>query len=101
MKDKSVSRVSECRHIYDHKVCIKCGHTMPGYENMVLKDCPFCGGEAFLIYGMTREIAWVECEKCRIATRMHKSHKVNGVFKSAEELSAEEWNRRAYEDCEL
>ena len=50
-----------------------------------LKKCPFCGGEAEMIGGMSEgEVAWVVCKQC---------HAESATYPTKEAAKAG-WNRR-------
>ena len=53
-----------------------------------LKECPFCGGEAWLMDYFKRNY-WVKCLKCGGQTM---------VFKENAERAITSWNRRVNDD---
>lgn len=50
-----------------------------------LKPCPFCGGEAHLVYTIGRGLWMAECGECEIET----------PIKDSESDAIAAWNRRA------
>lgn len=59
-----------------------------------LKPCPFCGGEARIIQGVTRRFGKsfnVQCSECGLAGMAHPSS----------EDAAAAWNRRYERTCEM
>ena len=70
---------------------------------MELKECPFCGGEAYLekssrVYykGKTAKAAYVRCTDCEARTGkvMISDYGCTSHSKDAEEKAVEVWNRR-------
>ena len=73
-----------------------------------LKPCPFCGGEAYVVWDLYRSNAQVLCNKCFCRTPKayygKRSNFVKGglhfkKFKTDDEARAfvvETWNRRGY-----
>lgn len=60
---------------------------------MELKDCPFCGGKAYRVYGGDDEkpIEYVMCTSC---------HAMTEALPTVEEV-AERWNRREERTCRI
>lgn len=81
--------------------CYKCGYEVVGCKSIeeaefkwrsendpkALRPCPFCGGEAKIMYGCGED--WVECTnpKCQCASSMH----------TMTNRAIEIWNRRVNE----
>lgn len=70
---------------------------------MELKNCPFCGGEAYLeeshrafIGGVTSRVAFVRCKKCNARSGRFElaayGHTKNSVDANTDAVKA--WNRR-------
>lgn len=67
-------------------------------ENIELKPCPFCGGDAILSHRLDEDIwthntvKWykIECSGCDVKTK-------DWPESGAEEEVIEVWNRRVYE----
>ena len=61
-------------------------------NNVVLKPCPFCGGEAdvieHLFHGLD-SLYGLQCKKCKAKTYL---------FYESEEKAIEAWNRRTGEE---
>ena len=62
-----------------------------------LKPCPFCGGDAELIIGFSREVFYVECTECR--AMIGRSHKEGSCLRGRlhfdnKEDAIQAWNRR-------
>lgn len=65
---------------------------------MTLKPCPFCGGEAAVMYGKTEgnEITVsVICKECHIGIFKAMSDLWDGFRLQCDAEAAEAWNRRA------
>ena len=65
-------------------------------KTLDLKPCPFCGGEAYLIYTMSfgEECRSVHCIKCKA-----KINNFRGINeKQSEELAINAWNRRVKDE---
>lgn len=77
------------------------------YKELVLKRCPFCGGEACLeknhrafINGETTRVAYVRCKVCNARSGRFELREFGktSCSREANELAVEAWNRRA-EEC--
>lgn len=71
--------------------------------DIMLKPCPFCGGEArriannVRVHGINRRCAWVYCPSCKVRTTHYRRDFDEHYQRSA----ADAWNRRTPEGgCE-
>ena len=59
-----------------------------------LKPCPFCGGEATLMYSLNGKESYVKCYGCEVSTTMYK-----GIDQeNSEKAAVMAWNRRVNDE---
>ena len=64
---------------------IKAWNKRQNHAVSIIKDCPFCGGEARLIYN-EEKLCYIECTKCHANTTASSDYAVSQI---------NTWNRRS------